>query len=237
MRGSLHRAVREALEAVADPDKAGAMQAYMKSEMPYLGVQKPERARTLRPILAALEVNGPASLAEAAAELWDAADYREERYAALDVLDARRHRKHHTWALKPLLIRFITEGAWWDLVDACSGPVGRLLLDAPDAMRRELRAWARGPDLWLRRSTMIAQLRFKTDLDFALLDEVIQSSLTAPGLESPLVEKDQRFFLAKAAGWALRTHARVDPDRVRQYLADQPELPKLTRREAAKHLG
>lgn len=213
------------------------MRAYMKSEMPYLGVQKPERVKALRPVWAQLHIEGPEDLATRTTELWDAAEFREERYAALDVLDAPRHRRHHDLRLRPLLIKLITEGAWWDLVDACARPVGHLLGRDPEAMGAELRSWAQGPDLWLRRSAVIAQLRRKTELDFPLLSELIDASLHAPGLESSLSLREQRFFLAKAAGWALRTHARVDPDGVRAYLAAHPELPALTRREASKHLG
>ncbi|MDX1450063.1 MAG: DNA alkylation repair protein, partial [Acidimicrobiia bacterium] len=40
--------VRRELAARADPDKAAAMQAYMKTDMPFHGVQKPERTVVFR---------------------------------------------------------------------------------------------------------------------------------------------------------------------------------------------
>jgi hypothetical protein len=40
--------VTSRLEAVADPDKAGPMAAYMKTTMPFFGVQKPGRALIIR---------------------------------------------------------------------------------------------------------------------------------------------------------------------------------------------
>ncbi|HZF44963.1 MAG TPA: DNA alkylation repair protein, partial [Sphingomonadaceae bacterium] len=39
----LARRLRSALEEVAEPARAPAMQAYMKSAMPYLGVPTPAR--------------------------------------------------------------------------------------------------------------------------------------------------------------------------------------------------
>ncbi len=49
-------------------------------------------------------------------------------------------------------------------------------------------------------------------------------------------EKD--FFTRKAISWALRDHARRQPDAVRAFLAQHAEqLSGLTRREASKHLG
>jgi len=47
---------------------------------------------------------------------------------------------------------------------------------------------------------------------------------------------DREFFVAKAVGWALRTYARVAPDAVRAFVEGHPELTKLARREALKHL-
>jgi 3-methyladenine DNA glycosylase AlkD len=46
------------------------------------------------------------------------------------------------------------------------------------------------------------------------------------------------FFIRKAIGWALRDHARTQPDAVRAFLmAHAHVLSGLTRREAGKHLG
>ena len=42
--------IRAALREVADPAKAAGMQAYMKSEMPFLGVQRTPLTRALRPL-------------------------------------------------------------------------------------------------------------------------------------------------------------------------------------------
>ena len=54
-------------------------------------------------------------------------------------------------------------------------------------------------------------------------------------LEGSLHGKD--FFIRKAVGWALRQHARVDPDWVRAYVDSRGDhLSGLSRREALKHL-
>jgi hypothetical protein len=75
-------AIRAALREAADPERAPAMQAYMKSAMPYLGVSVPHVRRLTR---AAARQQPPADLDEleqAARTLWDGAEFREERYAA-----------------------------------------------------------------------------------------------------------------------------------------------------------
>ena len=44
--------------------------------------------------------------------------------------------------------------------------------------------------------------------------------------------------MRKAIGWALRDHARTDPEWVRTFVADRGErLSGLSRREALRHLG
>jgi hypothetical protein len=49
---------------------------------------------------------------------------------------------------------------------------------------------------------------------------------------------DTEFFIRKAIGWALRDHARTQPEAVRTFLADHAHvLSGFTRREAGKHLG
>ena len=47
----------------------------------------------------------------------------------------------------------------------------------------------------------------------------------------------REFFVRKALGWALRQHARVDPDWVRAFVAEHHDrMSGLSRREALKHL-
>ena len=87
-----------------------------------------------------------------------------------------------------------------------------------------LRAWSRHENLWLRRVAIISQISFREQTDVALLRDCI-----APSLQSP------EFWLRKAIGWALREHAKANPEDVRQYLeAHQTELSPLSRREALK---
>lgn len=81
--------------------------------------------------------------------------------------------------------------------------------------------------LWVRRVAMLHQLGWKAHTDQHRLFRY------ALALAS---EKD--FFIRKAIGWALRDHARHQPDAVRAFLAQHAQqLSGLTRREAGKHLG
>ena len=220
---ALVTSVRASLRDLADPERAAGMRAYLKTTEPCLGVRLPEVRRVTREAAAD---HPPASVAEvldAAETLWREAAYREERYAAQTVAGLPVARGD--LRLLPLLEEMITAGAWWDLVDGTSHLVGELLGADPATMQPVLRAWARSPDRWLRRSAVIAQLGFKQRTDTALLTDVVLANADDPD-----------FFLRKAIGWALREYAKTAPDWVAAFVRDSPLSP-LSRREATKHLG
>lgn len=222
-------AVRAALRAAADPAKAEPMRAYMKSVLPMLGVPQPARTAALRPLLAAHPLPDTARWRAAVLALWRAAAYREERYAALAVA---RHGSYHSFLVgEPaeslrMLDELVVTGAWWDLVDeTATRLVGPLLLAAPAAVTPAVRAWATDEDRWRRRTAVICQIRAGKRTDTALLAAAIGANAA-----------DRDFFLRKGIGWALRQHARTDPQWVRDFVAGH-ELSPLSRREALKHLG
>jgi 3-methyladenine DNA glycosylase AlkD len=220
-------AVRRALADVADPEQAPAMQAYMKSAMPFYGVPKPIRTSALRTVWRAYPVTDRGTWEATVRALYDEATHREERYAALALLAVRPAKPWYDVALVPLIEHLVTTGAWWDLVDEIAGRhVAPLHRADPVAMDPVIRAWARADDLWLRRTAILSQLGSRSTTDRALLVDVI-----APNAGSP------EFFLRKAIGWALRELAHHDPDWVRAYLVEQGDaLSPLSRREASKHL-
>lgn len=220
--------MRAALRTGADPERAVGQQRYMKSVMPFLGLTSPTRRRLMRPLLAdpGLRLDSRAAFERAIRSLWDGAEFREERYAALDLL---RHRTYRSWRdpdLMPLIEELIVSGAWWDLVDEISNVVGEVLLVDPEGEGLRMRDWSERVDLWLRRSAIISQLRHGDNTDARLLSDVIE-----PNLDDP------EFFIRKAIGWALRQYARTDPVWVQAFVDRHTHrLSGLSRREALKHL-
>ena len=114
-------AVRDALAGAADPARAPDMQAYMKSTLPFRGVPKPVRVRVLRPVLAAHPVTDRGVWEATIRRLYDDAHYREERYAALAVLDVRAARAWRDPDLVPLLEHLVVTGAIATGSARCSG--------------------------------------------------------------------------------------------------------------------
>ena len=216
-------AIRAGLAARANPDKAPAMQAYMKSEMPFLGVQKPERTALLREVITALDYD---AWQTTVLTLWREAAYREERYMALAVAGHRRYREHRTMAAFPLFDELIVTGAWWDFVDeVAAGMLGELLDRDGAALAPALRAWVYDDVMWRRRAAIVSQVRRKERTDLALLYDCIEPN-----------RGELEFFLRKGIGWALRAYAWIDPDEIVRY-CETHELSPLSRREALRNIA
>ncbi|WP_375296093.1 DNA alkylation repair protein [Saccharothrix sp.] len=217
-------AIHEGLKSAADPAKAPEMQRYMKSEMPFLGVPKPERARLARSLFGEFPFTSRDEWVDTVLELWRGATYREERYLALDLVG--RYPKWQDPTLLPVYDELVVTGAWWDFVDEiASRRIGPLLRAHPADVEPVVRTWMTDPDRWRRRVSVICQLGSKGETDLDLLQDAIEANIADPD-----------FFLRKGIGWALRQHARVDPGWVRAFVEAHPELSPLSRREAMKHL-
>jgi 3-methyladenine DNA glycosylase AlkD len=220
--------IRDGLAAAGDPARAPQMQAYMKSSLPYRGVSLPVCRRIARRAVADHPPGDRSAFLATVRVLWDDAGYREERYAALALVRDRRYAEYRDPEALPLYRHLVVTGAWWDLVDeAATHLVGPLLLGHPREVRPVVLSWATESDRWLRRTAVICQIGAGSRIDTDLLTRAVDANADDPD-----------FFLRKAIGWALRQHARVDPDWVRAFVADRADrLSPLSRREALKHLG
>jgi 3-methyladenine DNA glycosylase AlkD len=212
------------LIAVADPEKAGPMAVYMKTDMPFYGVQKAARTQILRRVKREFPPVDCVEYRAAVLALWQLA-HREEKYLAIAY--ARAFDEYVRADSMQLFERLVVEGAWWDLVDeAAARLVGRALFKERTRIVPTVRSWISSEDMWLRRTSIICQLAHKSDTDVALLADACTANLG-----------DSAFFIRKAIGWSLREYAKTDPAWVTDYVDRyRIELSSLSLREATKHL-
>lgn len=224
--------VRRRLAAAADPANAAAMQKYMKSSMPFRGLRAADVRRVCKQVYDAHPLPSVESWRSAVRELWDAAAYREERYAAIHLTGHRLYRAYQHPSALDLYRHLIVSGAWWDYVDqVASQRVGPILRAFSTEVTPVIRSWAVDDDLWLRRTAIICQLGSKDGTDLSLLTFALERNL-----EDSLHGSD--FFIRKGIGWALRQYAYTDPEWVRGFVAEHEDrLSGLSKREALKHLG
>lgn len=220
-------ALRRGLAAAGDAERAAGQQRYMKSAMPFRGLRVPQVAQLCRAVFAVHPLPDRATWERAVRILWEEAEFREERYAAIELTGHRAYTAYQDSATLPLYEHMIVSGAWWDYVDNLAiRRVGPILRAEPAVVAAMLREWSTDDDMWRRRTSVIAQIGSKAETDLDLLDDCL-----APNLGH------REFFVRKAIGWALREYAKTNPDWVRRYLAAHGEqMSGLSRREAAKHL-
>lgn len=215
--------LRKHLEAHANPERAAPMAAYLKHRFPFLGIGTVERRRLLGDFL---EQNGGRPDADAARILarrcWRESE-REFHYVGQELLGFRVGDLGP--GDLPLIEHLITTHAWWDTVDFLAATLaGGILRRHREALAPSCEGWLDSGDLWLRRTAVLCQLKWRGETDTAVLERAIERTRQSP-----------EFFLRKAIGWALREFARTDPGWVRDFL-ERTELSPLSRREAAKHL-
>ena len=220
--------VRSELARAADPKRAGPMQAYMKSAMPFHGCSSPVQKRIWKALFAGLELSSAEKWRALVLGLWRGARFREERYAAIALCDHKRARPWLTLEALPMLEEMIVSGAWWDYVDwIAQHHVGAILRNEPAKAKKILLPWSTDENMWKRRTSIIAQNAFKKETDLALLYACIEPSLDS-----------KEFFLRKAIGWALRQYAWTDPREIARYVGEnETRLSGLSKREALKNVA
>lgn len=225
---NLRHRLRGELAAIANPERAAGARAYMKSSMPFFGIAATPMRQTCQRVFTESTIASAALWRRTVLSIWRSAEYREERYAAIELTGLKRYDDFQTLQALPMYEEMIVTGAWWDYVDVLAiHRVGQLLLRRyPTPMRKEMLRWSRHDDMWKRRTSILCQVTFKRDTDLELLYRCIEPSL-----------RSKEFFLRKAIGWALRSHAWTDPGEVKRYVrAHQNELSGLSKREALKNI-
>ena len=223
----LRKALVRELRKVADPNRALQQQAYMKSQMPFLGVVAPDLRKTAKRVFDDHPLASEAAWLEAMTALWRGARYREERHAAIQLAGHGKYRRWLTPNAVPVLEEMVVTGAWWDFVDTlATHHFGTLLATHPKTMKPLLKRWATDDDMWRRRTAIICQLKFKSATDEVLLFHAVEAS-----------KLSREFFLRKAIGWALREYSKTEPQVIIDYITENADtLSGLSKREGLKVL-
>lgn len=210
----------ENLKAVANPDDAVAMKAYMKNKFEFLGVKTPVR----RKLAKAFFKQGTDFVIDwnFINEAWNN-PYRELQYTSLDYLEIRK--KLLTPSDLPRLKKLAQTKSWWDTIDFLDRLVGSIIARFPET-KATILSWSCDEDIWLRRLAIDHQLSRKEKTDTELLEKILANNLGQP-----------EFFINKAIGWALRDYSKTNPDWVRDFIErHRAAMAALSIREGSKYL-
>lgn len=200
--------------------KKTEMELYLRNQFAFIGIQKPIRNEIQKPFIQELK-NEKFINWEMVFQLWQREE-REFQYVALDYLITKKK------FLKPEdilhLKELIVTKSWWETVDTITSHlIGYLFVNFPET-RNDIGSWSTSKNMWLRRTSIIAQLKSKEKTDVIFLEKVILSNLGS-----------DEFFINKAIGWMLRGYSKTNPAWVKAFL-QKHQLQPLSIKEASKYL-
>jgi len=199
---------------------ARQMKQYMRNKFEFAGLKSPLRRSLQKDFLQKYSIPDINSMFKIVERLWELPE-REFQYFALEML-YKRIKKVDREAIE-YFEDLIVKKSWWDTVDyLAASHVGIHFMRFPDLIPSYTSRWMDSGNIWLQRSCLLFQLKYKESTDLELLYTFINK----------LKDSDE-FFIRKAIGWVLREYSKTDPEEVLRYV-NQNALKSLSRSEALK---
>lgn len=205
------------LEDHRNEENQVGMVKYMRNQFPYLGIKTPQRRELVKEYMKELKVLSM----EEVKTLYNKPE-REFKYVAIGILT--KFQKNLSVENFDEIKELSLIEPWWDTIDSI-GP----LIYGPMALRdkevkEKLRELIYADSIWLRRISILFQLKYKEKMDETFLTEAI------------LANSDTReFFLNKAIGWILREYSKTNPRFVREFIGNH-KLSALSVKEGSKYI-
>ena len=219
---ALADAIAARLRELGTPKRAEEEKRYLKSDLDFIGALVSDVRATLRELAPRMEHD---QLVATAVELWRP-PVHELRTAAVLIL--ARDARHLGPDDLPLLERLARESRTWALLDYLAADVLGPMVQADGAgLRAELDRWSTDADFWVRRASLLAELRpiragAPMDPFLARADRMLE---------------EREFFIRKAIGWVLREAGKRRAAEVVAWLAPRTHRASgVTMREATKYL-
>ncbi len=217
--------VQKKLSAAYNPAMSKRMSGYMRNHHPFIGLQQPQRLAITKPILKSdvAQFKTQEQVFEATKALW-ALPEREYHLTALELLG--ENKQLLTADALPHVEEIIKNKSWWDSIDwIASNVVGPLVQRFPGELTPHMDRWIGDPYLWIRRSAILYQLKYKSQTDRPRLFSYIDKT-----------KHESDFFIRKAIGWVLREYSKTEPKVVRKYIDQNSKLlSPLSIKEGGKY--
>ncbi len=214
------RAISENFTRHQNSVYAGKMKAYMRNQFEFLGIKSPERKSLQREIYKEFGKPDKENTTWVVENLWQMPE-REFQYFAMDILDRAVNKLRDSSIA--LIEDLIITKSWWDTVDFLAARVaGKYFKIYPERIQPVTGRWMDSGNLWLQRSCLLFQLKYKHQTDVNLLYRFIDR-----------LKNSNEFFIKKAIGWVLREYSKTDPVEVERYVKEQ-KLKALSQKEALK---
>lgn len=207
----------------ANPEVAAQQKAYMRNQFEFYGLKSAERRTIQKPFLVKEFLPPKANLDVLVKKIWNEPE-REFHHFAQEL--TFKYIKQLEKKDIQLFEFMILNQSWWDTVDYIANKlVGAYMKKFPEERDKCVARWLASGNIWLQRTALIFQLKYKEDLDSDLMASTINALLGS-----------KEFFINKAIGWILREYSRTNPEWVQDFVIKTPLLHGLSRREALRLL-
>lgn len=204
-------------------ERAKQQSAYLKNKFAFYGLTSPQRRQLQKPFLAKQFLPTKETAFQICKELWEKPQ-REFHYFSQELVS-----KYQKQVEREDIVLFewmITSNSWWDTVDFIAvNLVGNYLMKFPEERQHIVGKFLQSNNIWLQRTCLLFQLKYKTETDTNLLSFCIENLLGS-----------KEFFINKAIGWILRQYSRTDADWVIDFVNEHPNLANLSKKEALRLL-
>ena len=204
----------------ANAEIAAGQKAYMKNKSDFFGIKTPDRREIQKPFLVKAYLPPKNDIAKIINTLWNK-HQREFQYFGMELL--YKYNKQLEEKDIELFEYMVVNKSWWDSIDFIAPKlIGEYFKKYPSQRNKYVNKWLASDNMWLQRSAILFQLKYKNDLDTEFLAYVIESLLGS-----------REFFINKAIGWILREYGKINTNWVLEF-CDNTKLDNLSRREALR---
>lgn len=194
--------------------------AYMRNQFEFHGIKSTERREIQKPFFIKEFLPEKEELDNIVKSLWEKPQ-RDYQYFSQEL--AFKYVNQLEKKNIKLFEYMVTHKSWWDTVDFIAAKLmGEYFKKFPEQRAATIKKWLNSNNIWLQRSALLFQLKYKENLDTVLLSSVINSLLGS-----------KEFFINKAIGWILREYSKTNPKWVLEF-ANKTALSNLSRKEALR---
>ena len=210
------------LQDLANPVFAAQMQKYMKDIAPFYGIKQGPRRTAWKTFMKENPLPAYTEMEANVREIY-LLPQREYHYCAIEL--AEKYKKQWQHEDISLFEFLITNKSNWDTVDYINSIlIGPFFIKYPELIKSVTSKWVKSTNIWLQRSAIICQLKYKQKTNAPLLFEYCLQ-----------LANEKEFFIRKAIGWALRTYGEIEPELVLNFVNNNHFSP-LSEREAIRKL-
>lgn len=221
---NLYTIIKTEFNSNASSEIAQGQKAYMKGQYDYFGIKTPIRKEIQKPYLIKNKLPEIDDAIEIMKQCFND-EHREMQYFGMELM-IKYQNKLRKEDIKWIEWMILTK-SWWDTVDLTATKLaGSYFKLHPEMIEPKTKEWMKSGNMWLQRTALLFQLKYKEHTDTKLLNKLIVGLLGS-----------KEFFINKAIGWILREYGKTNPEWVIEFVkSHENKLANLSKKEALRRL-